>query len=236
MTEGPTSRLVVDDLDFEVRASARRATVEITVDRGGELIISAPPEVPERVLVDFVREKKLWLYEKLAEKEARRPPVAAKELVSGEGFRYLGRSYRLQLVEAQDAALKLAGGRFRLRRDAIDDGRSHFIAWYTEHGRSWLEKRVAGWSARMQARPTRVDVRDLGFRWGSCGRAGGLNFHWATILLPPGVVDYVIVHELAHLAEPNHTPAFWGNVARALTDYEARKAWLAEHGRVYTAL
>jgi predicted metal-dependent hydrolase len=73
-------------------------------------------------------------------------------------------------------------------------------------------------------------VRDLGFRWGSCGKSGTVNFHWATILLPVSLVDYVVVHELAHLMEPNHTPAFWRRVSRALPEYEQRKTWLAEHG------
>ena len=67
---------------------------------------------------------------------------------------------------------------------------------------------------RVGAEPSRVEVRDLGYRWGSCGRAGGLNIHWQTIVLPPNVVDYVVVHELVHLREPNHTPAFWTRVER----------------------
>jgi predicted metal-dependent hydrolase len=82
----------------------------------------------------------------------------------------------------------------------------------------------------MGLKPKGIDVRDLGFRWGSCGRAGSVSFHWAAILLPASVVDYVIVDELAHLAEPNHTPEFWRRVGRALPDYEQRKTWLAEHG------
>ena len=82
----------------------------------------------------------------------------------------------------------------------------------------------------MDVEPSAIEVRDLGFRWGSCGQATKVNFHWATILLPASVVDYVIVHELTHLTEPNHTPEFWRQVERTLPDYEQRKAWLAVHG------
>jgi predicted metal-dependent hydrolase len=64
-----------------------------------------------------------------------------------------------------------------------------------------------GWATRIGVEPKGIEVRDLGFRWGSCGKAGSVNFHWTTILLPAGGVDYVIVHELAHLIEPNHTQA-----------------------------
>ena len=228
--------LVVDDLTFEVRRSARRKTMEITLDRGGELVISAPPGVDEDVLAGFVREKRFWLYTKMAEKEALQQPVGGKEFVRGEGFLYLGRSHRLLLVDAQDVPLKLKDGQFHLLRSEVDRGREHFVRWYTQHARPWLERRVAQWAARMGATAAGVDVLDLGYRWGSCGHGGMLNFHWATILLPARVIDYVVVHELAHLAEPNHTPTFWAGVARALPEYEQRKAWLAERGGEHVAL
>ena len=85
-------------------------------------------------------------------------------------------------------------------------------------------------------RPNGWRVHDLGFRWGSCGQAGAVNFHWAAITLPASVVDYVIVHELAHLLGPNHTPEFWLRVGRALPEYDQLKAWLAKHGGRQTVL
>jgi len=105
-----TERLAVDDLTFEVRRSARRKTLEITVDRGGELIVTAPPGVAHEVMATFVRDKKFWLYTKIAEKKTRQQLVVGKEFVSGEGFPYLGRSYRLLLVDEQDVPLKLERG------------------------------------------------------------------------------------------------------------------------------
>jgi hypothetical protein len=222
--------LLVDDLRFEVRRSTRRKTLEIIVDRGGDLVIAAPANLPESALADFVREKRFWIYTRLSAKEGLRQPVRAKEFVSGEGFPYLGRSYRLMLVDAQDRPLKLAAGRFRLLRSEAERGRVQFIAWYIEHARPWLRQRTRTWAARLEVDPGGVEVRDLGFHWGSCGKAGVLYFHWATILLPPSIVDYVVVHELAHLREPSHTPDFWRHVERALPDYERRNRWLAEHG------
>ncbi len=236
MAESPPERLVVDDLTFEVRRSARRKTLEIILDRGGELIIAAPPDLADEVLAGFVREKKFWLYSKIAEKEALQQPVGGKEFVSGEGFSYLGRSYRLLLVGEQEVPLKLEAGRFKLVRGQAARGREHFIRWYADHAAPWLRRRVQGWAARMGVQPKGVEVRDLGFRWGSCGQTGAVNFHWATILLPASVVDYVVVHELVHLVEPNHTPEFWQRVARTLPEYEQRKAWLAEHGGRHVVL
>lgn len=220
----------VDELKFELRRSSRRKTLELIVDRDGELIIAAPDGLAESVMADFVREKRFWLYTKLAEKEARRHEVSAKEFVDGEGFPYLGRTYRLLLVDEQGVGLKLVNGRFCLQRKLALTGRDAFVTWYKEHGRRWLSKRVTERASRMGVNVANIDVRDLGFRWGSCSSSNVLNFHWATILLPPSIIEYVVVHELAHLLEPNHSAEFWAVVERAMPDYSERKAWLAEHG------
>ena len=231
-----TLTLTVQDLTFEVRWSDQRKTVELSVKRDGSLVIRAPQGTDSSVLERFVRDKTFWLYTKLAEKEALQHPVTAKEFVTGEGFPYLGRSYRLLLVDEQAVPLKLEAGRFKMLRAEAGAGREHFIRWYMEHARPWIRRRVEQLAPRVGAEPTGIEVRELGFRWGSCGKAGGLNFNWATILLPPSVVEYVAVHELVHLLEPNHTPEFWTRVERAMPDHEARKQWLAEHGAGYVAL
>jgi predicted metal-dependent hydrolase len=209
--------LSIGDLDFEVRRSDRRRSVQITVDRGGELVLSAPANCSTDVMENFVREKRSWIYTKLAEKEALRSEAPPKEYVSGEGFPYLGRSYRLLLVDdEQDVPLKLERGRFRLRRADASEGRQHFVAWYTDHAQRWLEKRVGRWEERIGVEATSIEVRDLGYRWGSCGKHGRLYFHWRSALLPPSLVDYVLAHELVHLREPHHTPIFWRMLERSM--------------------
>lgn len=71
---------------------------------------------------------------------------------------------------------------------------------------------------------------DLGFRWGSCTSRGTLNFHWRVMQLPPGVIDYVVVHELTHIKIPDHTPAFWTAIRRVLPDFEVSRDWLRDKG------
>ncbi len=222
--------LQVDDLQFRVRRSARRRTMQITVERDGDLALSAPPEVDDATLRAFVQEKRFWIYTRLAEKNRLQRQVPRKEFIDGEGFLYLGRSHRLKLVDAQDVPLKLTAGRFCLRRDALPAAREYFIRWYSEHARAWLASRVAEYQSRMEVSPAGVRVQDLGYRWGSCGKGDWLYFHWKAILLPVRIAEYVVVHEIAHLHEPHHTPAFWLRVERAMPDYLQRKAWLAEHG------
>jgi predicted metal-dependent hydrolase len=221
---------VVDELCFELRRSRRRSTVQVTVDRFGELVLSAPERCERGVLERFVREKRFWIYMKLAQKKAHRPAPARKRFVNGEGFPYLGRSYRLLLVDRQDVSLKLANGRFQLDRHGLGQARLHFVEWYACRGREWLEQRVRRWVPRVGREPGDIRVQDLGFRWGSCGSRGNLNLHWAAILLPPSIIDYILVHELVHLHEPRHTPEFWRRLERVVPDYENKKRWLAENG------
>ncbi len=222
--------LAVDELQLSVRRSPRRRTMQITVERSGELVLSVPPEAGEAQLRAFVQAKRFWIYTKLAEKDRLQRKVLRKEFVGGEGFLYLGRSHRLKLVDEQDAPLKLANGRFALRHDGVAAAREHFIRWYSERARVWFSGRVAEYESRMEVRPAGVKVQDLGYRWGSCGKGDWLYFHWKAVLLPARIAEYVVVHEMAHLHEPHHTPAFWLRVERAMPDFAQRKAWLAEHG------
>lgn len=225
-----SQQLQVDDLKLTLQRSARRKTMEIAVERDGTLLLFAPPDLDEARLHAFVEKKRFWIYTKLAEKDRLQRQVPRKEFVAGEGFLYLGRSYRLKLVDRQEAPLKLVAGRFCLATDALPDARGHFIRWYRERAKAWLSGRVTDYQGRMEVKPAGVRVQDLGYRWGSCGKGDWLYFHWKSILLPARIAEYVAVHEMAHLHEPHHTPSFWLRVERAMPDYARRRDWLAEYG------
>ena len=223
------------DLSFELRHSAKRRTIGITVEREGQLILASPPEVPMETLEKVVRDKRLWIYSKLLKKESLNPPTAVKEYVSGEGFYYLGRSYCLKLVDGVKGQppLRLYQSRFELQRDAQARGREEFIRWYCDRLRPILDTQIAVLVNRVGASPRSVQVRELGYRWGSCGHKGDLYFHWRVAMLPRTLIEYVVVHELVHLIEPHHTNAFWDRVERILSDWCDRKQWLAQNGASY---
>jgi predicted metal-dependent hydrolase len=225
-----TAALTVKDLCFELRRSARRRALEITVERDGVLVLSAPPEATDLQLRDFVQRKRMWVYKQLARRDALPEPTPSKAFVEGEGLVYLGRNYRLRLVSESDMAVKLSGGRFIMPKALAADGREHLIRWYREHAQPWLAGRVGDFAARMEVAPAGVRVQDLGYRWGSCGKGAWLYFHWKSILLPARIAEYLVVHEMAHLHEPHHTSAFWRRVERALPDFEIRKDWLSRYG------
>lgn len=232
-----TEHLHLEGLDFTLTRSPRRRTVGITVERDGGLSVSAPEETPLAQVEKLVRRKLFWVFGKLAEKALLFRPTPRKEYVSGEGFHYLGRSYRLLLVDRTEvngaAELRLLGGRFILPRKDRSQAARLFTRWYTEHARVWLRRRVEQLAPRVGIRPQEVRVRDLGNRWGSCTEGGVVNFHWRTICLPPSLVEYVVAHELVHLLEPKHNDCFWNRLERVLSDYRTRKRLLAEQGSDY---
>ncbi len=226
-----SSSLIVNDLRFELRRSARRRALEITVERDGALVLSGPSDAPEEALRDFVHRKRMWVYRQLARHDALPALAPRKVFTDGEGFSYLGRNYRLKLVDEADVAVKLAGGRFVMPKAVAKDGQALMVRWYTERARAWISAKVAEYAARMEVAPAGVRVQDLGYRWGSCGKGDWLYFHWKSILLPARIVEYIVVHEVAHLHEPHHTPEFWRRVERAMPDYKLRQDWLGQHGQ-----
>jgi predicted metal-dependent hydrolase len=222
--------LTIEDLVIPVKHSANRKTMQLTVNRDSSLLLTAPPFVQNDVLEGFVRSKLSWVYQKLAEKSLMQKKIRPKQFVQSEGFLYLGRSYRLNIVEQQDLPLKFYQGRFHLSKDYTADARKHFIDWYVAKGVKWLEAKASEFKSRLGVDYSAVKVRDLGYRWGSCGKGQVLYFHWKTILLPAKIAEYVVVHELSHLIEPSHSAEFWLCFERAMPDYKERKQWLAEHG------
>jgi len=231
--------LTVDELEFDVRRSARRESLGITVDRDGSLILRLPDSTPLQEAEAFAREKRFWIYTKLAEKDMLFRPRREREYVSGEGFYYLGRSYRLKVIDSKQQKtavppLRFYQGRFYLRSDARQNADDHFKQWYIEHGTPKIQEIANRYHERLEVEPHSVTARSLGYRWGSCKPEGQVYIHWKSVLLPYRILEYVVVHELVHLHNQHHDDEFWRRMERAMPDYRERKQWLAEHGAEYS--
>jgi predicted metal-dependent hydrolase len=222
--------LEVGGLVIDIHPVPGRTSVRVTVERDARIIAAVPPGADRETLESLIRTRLPWLYTKVRDREADVEQRPRRRFVDGEGFYYLGRSYRLKTVDETPRPVALVEGRLRLRRDCKDSANEVLVAWYAERGRQWLPRRISPWADCLEAPPADLLVRPLGYRWGSCSDHGALNIHWAVMQLPATLVDYVLVHELAHLHEPNHSPNFWRMVARALPDYEVRRDRLEEWG------
>ena len=228
--------LVVGDLVLAVAPPSDRKTIEIVVERDASLVLKAPPTTTIERAKQFVTAKRPWVYRKLAEKDALTGPPVVKQFVEGEGFAYLGRSYRLTVTTGAGAkeGVRLERGRFHLPAKEAHEGVTAMRHWYTQVGGEWLRRRVRPWASRLGDEAVEVAVQDLGYRWGSARPTEGpqrINVHWATLQLPPSLIDYVLVHELAHLQETNHTPDFWAIVSRLMPTSEQQRRLLAIAGK-----
>ena len=231
-------RIEIKDLAVEVRRSARRRTVELSVGRDGGVVLYAPENTASETLARLVQEKMVWIYQQLGRKQDELHQLPAKEYVSGEGFYYRGRKYRLKLTDdflsvRNGKHLQLLNGRFRMHRILAATGREVFVRWYSKRAEDWLPSRVQQLEDRVGITPEALEVQDLGFRWGSCTDKGKLLFHWRIILLPPERIDYLIQHELVHLHEHNHGPAFYERLRRAVPEYARHEEWLRVYGDLY---
>ena len=155
----------------------------------------------------------------------RDPKFSPKEFVNGEGFLYLGRYYRLKIVDDQEVPLEFENG-FYLSRNALPQARKVFIEWYKKMAYKKISERVRWYAQKRGFKYNKVNITNAQKRWGSSSSNRNLNFPWRLIMAPLPVIDYVVIHELVHLEEKNHTKLFWNKVKMLMPDYEKYKDWL----------
>jgi len=159
------------------------------------------------------------------------PHPPGKELVAGESMPYLGRNYRIEIVDDQREPVYFRNI-FFVSRQAIGQGKHIFQGWYKGKAQEKIIPRVRQLARDLGVEYRQIKISDSKYRWGSCTINDNLNFNWRLIKAPMFVVDYVIAHELAHLLEPNHTSRFWNIVKTQVTHFDKAKGWLKEHGEI----
>lgn len=219
------------DITYSLKKSDRK-TASIYVERDGTISVLVPKTLKATDIDRLIETKRRWIYRNLAEWEDTNATRIRRQFVSGEGFLYLGRSYRLKLVDDQPEPLLLKDGYFCLLSDngELQNPDAAFKAFYKAKGQTKIADRVSHYADRMGVVPSGVRILELQNRWASCTPEGRLNFHWKCMMAPPTVIDYIVVHELAHLQYLNHTKAFWDQVDKVLPDYRDRKEWLRLNG------
>ncbi|MFZ5821575.1 MAG: M48 family metallopeptidase [Chloroflexota bacterium] len=209
---------------------SKRRTIALVIERDGTLTVRAPLRMAEAEVRRFVEAKSGWIERKQA--QAAEDVVVPHRFVDGEQFPFLGKLLPLRLVPDLRPALVMDGDGFRLSRSRQPDARALLVAWYRAQARKVIAERVEHFARSHNFKPLKLRISSARTRWGSCSRAGTLSFTWRLVMAPPEVVDYVVVHELAHLREMNHSRAFWALVGAMLPDYKQRRAWLKKNGIV----
>ena len=228
----------IDSLEYSLRRSNRKS-MGIAIERDGAIIVTAPHQARFNEIEKFVSEKKIWIYQKLAKKKTLNREKPRREFVNGQGFLYLGKSYRLKLIDngkmksarsPNVTVLRLWHGYFELAESEKANARNHFISWYRKQIKEQLKARIPRYDKRIGVTVKAIRVLDLGHRWASCGRNGVINFNWRSVMAPVWVLDYILIHEMVHLIERSHTDRFWRLLSRVILDYEEHALWLNENG------
>ena len=208
-------------IDVTVRRSARARRLSLRVSRlDGRVTLTIPQRSPLREGIDFIEARELWLRQNLI-------GLAPERVVAADGVL----PYRGQEIPV------IAG---QVKRTALRDGALHVpdVASAAARARAFLKLRARDelaaasdrYAAQLGRSYNRISIRDTRSRWGSCSSDGVLMYSWRLIMAPPDVLDYVAAHEVAHLAQMNHSAKFWAEVDRLYPGYEAPRKWLKDNG------
>ncbi|MCP4161245.1 MAG: M48 family metallopeptidase [Deltaproteobacteria bacterium] len=217
------------DIEYSLKKSNRK-TSSIYIERDGSISVLVPSQLSDEDVNDMLEKKRYRIYSHLAEWEDANTSRVYREFVGGEGFYYLGRTYKLEILKEQEIPLKLKNGQFLLRKKDLPKAKDLFVNFYKEKGKGKILDRVNHWKKQLNVEPNEVKIMELQNRWGSCNDKGNVNFHWKCIMAPLTILDYIIAHELTHLIHPNHSEAFWNELDKIMPDYHQRKSWLKVHG------
>ena len=211
---------------------SRRRTIELTITEDARLVVSAPLRTPLHVIHGVIDKKQQWIRRKISE-AASRPAPPPREFRDGERFLFLGKAYDLEISRRTARPVEL-GDRLYMSNLAPPEARRALREWYRGNAARHISGRCAYYQRLIGRAPNRVRISSAEKRWGSCSPGGNLNFSWRLMMAPPEVIDYIVVHEMAHLEVPNHSASFWKRVALVMPEYRVHKKWLKENGHMLT--
>lgn len=235
--ENRSIRLDGHEVGYRLKRSPRRRTIGLRVDRHG-ITVSAPLKTPLYYLEDLLRQRGGWLLAKLDEWRAKR--LAPMSWQHGAKLLFLGSEVELALKSGGTRhAPVLDGGSLHVAvPDPADEAavRRKVEQWYRCQAKLHFLQRIGHYAARMELEIARLSLSSARTRWGSCNARGEIRLNWRLIQAPISQIDYVVVHELAHLAELNHSPRFWAIVECHLPHYRDAHSALRHYGERYHRL
>lgn len=216
---------------------SRRKTIAINIVFDGSVLVKAPSFMTDEAIGEFLMKKSSWISKKLQE-------VASLDLSSmkvrfkdGSTFSYLGQEVTLTIenITSKVCMVKKQENKLVVYTNSDDEDfiRQLVNKWYRLRAQEIINERVRYFSHFVNEKAKSVTIRNQKTRWGSCTSGRGLNFNYRLVMMPPEILDYVVVHELCHLKHMNHSREFWAEVERILPDMKIRKKWLKDNGDKY---
>ena len=218
-------------LDYVVKVKrSRRKTGSIYIERDGSVSVLVPESMDDAQVEALLKQYEYRIHKYQAKRQLLNEAAVIREAVNGQAFLYLGRNYYLQFSPEVDQVV--FRGRYLYAPPASnDDLREMFRVFYRNRGLDYIVPRVQRFAESMGVQVDTVAIIELKNRWASCSvKRPKVNFHWKVMMAPGSVVNYLIVHELAHLKHRRHDASFWNEVDRVLPDYQKQVAWLKQYG------
>lgn len=227
-------------IDYTLYLNPLSEDITISVEWLEGVSVEAPESISNDKLNKILNKKAPWIIKKWSQLNEIIDIPTPKEFVSGEKFPYLGRHYRLRVIKEsnnKDVSLSFYQGRFIAKAPIeLDNNERHsymyqaFKQWYISNGQHKVEERLKLYSPKMEFYPLKVILKEQKMRWGTCTKEGAIYLNWKIVMAPMNVLDYILVHELAHLKYYNHSKEFWQLVHSILPDYKQSKEWLRING------
>lgn len=224
------------ELQYILTRSSRK-TVGIAIEKNGLVKVTSPIRVSETYINELLQKKSSWILKKLSDIETRASKAnKAKVFEEGEFYSYLGKEYKLKLVKNSD--LKKPTVRLE-NENLIITLPNNFEAekikdilklWYVKQFKHVIEDRIKYYSSIIGVFPQKITIREQKTRWGSCSAKGNINLNWKLIMAPLEVLEYVVIHELCHMKEMNHSKKFWNLVENIFPQHKKYRAWLKDNG------
>ena len=193
------------------------------------VIVRVPEGTSEQHIDRMLSARREWIEEKRQEVLIKHVESEPKKFVDGEEFFYLGSKYRLSIVTEGERTLSFDGS-FRLNRTRLPDAKKLFVRWYKKEAYKNICERAEFYGRMHGIRYSGIGITSARHRWGSCNSKGSLAFSLRLVMAPQKVIDYTVIHELAHIEHRNHSPKFWAKVGEMFPGYKECLAWLRENG------
>ena len=224
------------ELEYKlIRSRKRKKTMAIMVNRDGQVVLRVPHEVPLSKIEAFVQQKRAWLSQKITAFKTGSIPPVPDLFLPGKQVLFLGDTYPLCMDRHMDEHAKDAlywnGDAFRVVCREPAAGKILLSRWYVRQAKTFFPGRMAQHAERMGVSPKNLRISSARFRWGSCSTRQCISLSWRLMMAPVAVIDSVMIHELAHLREMNHSSRFWRFVRTYCPEYDRHKRWLNTEGR-----
>ncbi len=214
--------------DYKIIRSKRRS-IAIEVSPNGDVIIRVNHKTPHKKITEMLDKYEQWIEDKLKKVKDRSQKIVKKEYKNGEKFFYLGECYPLNIIDSESSIIYFDNG-FYLSKKINLPPEKMFELLYKKMAKPYIFKRVSELAEKYGFQYRSIRITGAITRWGSCSSKKTLNFSYRLIMTPPNIIDSVIIHELCHLKELNHSKKFWALVEKYNPDYKDDKKWLKENG------